>query len=86
MDTSNFVVPSPKILAFKDEQPSSAQKAPLETCHENVSMSKSTESDMNDTDNNSPTRKQVVPIHLKGAKEIMDIYWWNLRMGLKVGK
>ena len=36
MDAGKFVVPSPETLTSEDEQPSSAQKPPPETCHENV--------------------------------------------------
>ena len=37
MDAGEFLVPSPETLTSEDEQPSSAQKHPLITCHEKVS-------------------------------------------------
>ena len=66
MDAGEFLVPSPETLTSEDEQPSSAQKHPLITCHEKVSDDnltpfrekgratlKPAQLDMNDTDNDS---------------------------------
>jgi hypothetical protein len=71
MHAGNFVVPSPETLTSEDEQPSSAQKPPPETCHEKVSDDdliplrekrratlKPAQLDMNDTDNDSESQEE----------------------------
>ena len=71
MDAGDFAAPSPGTLTSEDEQPSSAQKNPPETCHEKVSDDdliplrekrratlKPAQLDMNDTDNNSESHEE----------------------------
>ena len=71
MDAGDFAAPSPETLTSEDEQPSSAQKNPPETCHEKVSDDdliplrekrratvKPAQLDMNDTDNNSESQEE----------------------------
>ena len=72
MDAGDFTAPSPETLTSEDDQPSSAQKIPRITCHENVSdddflpmheqrraILNPTQLDMNNTNNDSESNEEA---------------------------